>query len=254
MSGVSPRFDLSGRTAVVTGASRGIGAAIAVALAEAGADVVGVSRSADPDGPTGAAVRACGRAFSGISADLADRAQTLALADELVALGPDILMINHGISLRTPAIDYPMAMWDEVLETNLHSAWILAQAVGREMVARGSGKIILTASMLSYQGGITVPAYAASKHGVAGLVKALSNEWAAAGVQINAIAPGYIDTDINTQLMADPEREPQIRTRIPAGRWGRPEDIAGAAVFLAAPASDYVSGTMLAVDGGWLGR
>ena len=251
----STLFDLSGQTAIVTGVRRGIGKAMAAALAEAGADVIGVSLNLDTDGgEVGDAVRAAGRNFEAIRADLSQRETTLELGADLAARGADILVLNHGISMRSPAVEHPIGTWDTVLEVNLHSHWILAQAIGRGMVERGRGKIIFTASMLSYQGGNTVPSYTAAKHGIAGIAKALSNEWAPAGVQVNAIAPGYIDTDINVSLVNDQVRAPKFLDRIPAGRWGRPDDMAGAVVFLASRASDYVSGTLIAVDGGWLSK
>jgi len=250
-------FDLTDKLAVVTGASRGIGLAIATAYAEAGADVVGVSASLEPgDSEVRRAVEGRGREFTAFAADFADHAAVLALADELGALGRpvDILVNNAGTIARAPAVEHPDDVWHRVLQVNLSSQFTLTREVGRRMVARGSGKVIFTASLLSFQGGITVPGYTAAKSGIAGLTKALANEWAAHGVNVNAIAPGYIATDNTTALRADPERERAILARIPAGRWGTAEDLAGAAVFLASPASDYVHGTVLAVDGGWLGR
>ncbi|MEV4711241.1 2-dehydro-3-deoxy-D-gluconate 5-dehydrogenase KduD [Micromonospora sp. NPDC049374] len=249
-------FDLSGRTAVVTGARRGIGLAMAEALAQAGADVVGVSAHLEPEeSEVGRRVRAAGRRFTALRADLADRAAVRRLADELVALGPiDILVNNGGTIARAPAVDHPDELWDHVIEVNLNSQFVLSREVGRTMVERGHGKIIFTASLLSFQGGITVPGYAASKSGVAGLTKALANEWAAHGVNVNAIAPGYIATDNTRALRADPERDQAILARIPAGRWGVADDLGGATVFLASAASDYVNGIVLPVDGGWLGR
>ncbi|MEE6262769.1 SDR family oxidoreductase [Plantactinospora sonchi] len=249
-------FDLSGRTAVVTGARRGIGLAMAEALARSGADVVGVSAQLEPDGSeVERRVRAAGRRFTGLRADLADRAAVHRLARDLTALGPvDILVNNGGTIARTPAVDHPDEMWDHVIEVNLSSQFVLSREIGRTMVERGHGKIIFTASLLSFQGGITVPGYAASKSGVAGLTRALANEWAVHGVNVNAIAPGYIATDNTRALRDDPDRAPAILTRIPAGRWGRADDLGGATVFLASAASDYVNGIVLPVDGGWLGR
>ncbi|GIF64027.1 2-deoxy-D-gluconate 3-dehydrogenase [Asanoa ishikariensis] len=249
-------FDLSGRTAVVTGARRGIGLAMATALAEAGADIVGVSAALEPTGSeVERRVHAAGRRFTALRADFADRADVHRLAAELGALGPiDILVNNAGTIGRAPAADHTDEMWDDVLHVNLTSQFVLSREVGRRMLDRGSGKIIFTASLLSFQGGITVPAYTASKSGLAGLTKALANEWAAHGVNVNAIAPGYVATDNTQALRADPTRNEAIVARIPAGRWGRPADLAGAVVFLAAPASDYVNGIVLPVDGGWLGR
>ncbi|MEU7961027.1 SDR family NAD(P)-dependent oxidoreductase [Micromonospora humida] len=249
-------FDLSGRTAVVTGARRGIGLAMAEALAVAGADVVGVSANMEATGSeVEQRVRAAGRSFTALRTDLADRAAVRRLVADLHDLGPvDILVNNGGTIARTPAAEHPDEMWDHVIEVNLTSQFVLSREIGRAMVARGRGKIIFTASLLSFQGGITVPGYAAAKSGLAGLTRALSNEWAAHGVNVNAIAPGYIATDNTRALREDPERDRAILTRIPAGRWGDATDLAGATVFLAAPASDYVNGIVLPVDGGWLGR
>ncbi|WP_330463776.1 SDR family NAD(P)-dependent oxidoreductase [Micromonospora zamorensis] len=249
-------FDLSGRTAVVTGARRGIGLAMAEALALAGADIVGVSAQLEATGSeVERRVRAAGRKFTALRADLGDRAAVRRLARDITALGPiDILVNNGGTIARTPAAEHPDEMWDHVIEVNLSSQFVLSREIGRTMVERGRGKIIFTASLLSFQGGITVPGYAASKSGVAGLTKALANEWAAHGVNVNAIAPGYIATDNTQALRDDPDRAPAILTRIPAGRWGRAGDLGGAAVFLASAASDYVNGIVLPVDGGWLGR
>ncbi|WP_194821425.1 SDR family NAD(P)-dependent oxidoreductase [Micromonospora sp. S-DT3-3-22] len=249
-------FDLSGRTAVVTGARRGIGLAMAEALAVAGADVVGVSAHLEATGSeVERRVRAAGRSFTALRADLADRAAVRRLVADLHALGPvDILVNNGGTIARAPAAEHSDEIWDHVIEVNLTSQFVLSREIGREMVARGRGKIIFTASLLSFQGGITVPGYAAAKSGLAGLTRALANEWAAHGVNVNAIAPGYIATDNTRALREDPERDRAILTRIPAGRWGDATDLAGATVFLAAPASDYVNGIVLPVDGGWLGR
>ncbi|MEU8254356.1 SDR family NAD(P)-dependent oxidoreductase [Micromonospora inaquosa] len=249
-------FDLSGRTAVVTGARRGIGLAMAEALALAGADIVGVSAQLEADGSeVERRVRAAGRRFTALRADLGDRAAVHRLARDIIALGPvDILVNNGGTIARTPAAEHPDEMWDHVIEVNLSSQFVLSREIGRTMVERGRGKIIFTASLLSFQGGITVPGYAASKSGVAGLTKALANEWAAHGVNVNAIAPGYIATDNTQALRDDPDRDQAILGRIPAGRWGRADDLGGATVFLASTASDYVNGVVLPVDGGWLGR
>jgi 2-deoxy-D-gluconate 3-dehydrogenase len=250
-------FSLGGRLALVTGARRGIGLAIADALAAAGADVIAVSAGQEAGG--GAVrdrVEAHGRRFLGFTADLGDRAAVGDLVARLGALDRpvDILVNNAGTIHRTPAVDHPDDAWDRVLQVNLSAPFLLARALGARMVDRCHGKVIFTASLLSFQGGITVPGYTASKHGVAGLVKALANEWAPHGVNVNGIAPGYIATDNTQALRDDPERSRAILERIPAGRWGRPEDLAGAAVFLASPASDYVHGTIVTVDGGWLAR
>ena len=247
-------FDLGGKVAIVTGANTGIGQAIAVALAEAGADVALAGRS--PADETAERIRALGRGAVPIEADLATTAPVQKVVDEtLAAFGRlDILVNNAGIIRRADAADFSEADWDEVIDTNLKSLFFLCQAAGRHMLGQGSGKIVNIASLLSFQGGIRVPSYAAAKSGVAGLTRALANEWAGRGVNVNAIAPGYIATNNTAALQADETRNRQILERIPAGRWGDPGDIAGAAVFLASSAADYVNGHVLAVDGGWLGR
>ena len=250
-------FSLDGRLAVVTGARRGIGLAVAAAMAWSGADVVGVSRSPDPDGGEARRrVEAAGRRFWAMPADLGDRDAVRGLLQRIDELDRpvDVLICNAGTIYRAPAAEHKLEEWDNVLEVNLTAPFVLAQAIGARMAARGSGKIIFTASLLSFQGGINVVSYTASKHALAGVTKALANEWAPAGVTVNAVAPGYIETDNTRPLREDPARARAILDRIPAGRWGRPEDIAGAVVFLASAASDYVNGTVLAVDGGWLGR
>jgi 2-deoxy-D-gluconate 3-dehydrogenase len=250
------RFRLNGRTALVTGASRGLGAAMARALAEAGADVaLHASQRADTSAARDLST-ACGvRAFA-VSADLAERDAPERLVEETTALlgRIDILVNNAGIIRRADARDYPDADWDEVLQVDLTSVFRLCRAAGRGMLDRGTGKIINIASMLAFQGGTRVPAYAAAKGGVAQLTKALANEWAPRGVNVNAIAPGYMRTDNTQALRDDASRYEAITARIPAGRWGEPDDLAGAVVFLASPASDYVHGYLLAVDGGWLAR
>jgi 2-deoxy-D-gluconate 3-dehydrogenase len=249
-------FDLSGKTALVTGARRGIGAGMALALAEAGADIVGASAQMEADGgEVGAKVRALGRRFTGHAVNFADRGALKAFAARMEGEPIDILVNNAGTIKRTPAADHPEEWWDEVIETNLSAQFLLTQAVGRGMIARGrGGKVIFTASLLTFQGGINVPGYAASKGGVGQLVMAFANEWASKGINVNAIAPGYIATDNTEALRADADRSASILARIPAGRWGTPEDFGGPAVFLASRASDYVSGTILTVDGGWMGR
>ncbi|MEU2339155.1 SDR family oxidoreductase [Streptomyces sp. NPDC006654] len=250
-------FDLTGRLAVVTGARRGIGRAMARALAEAGADVIGVSANLEESG--GAVekdVLAAGRSFEAIRADFADPEAVRALGEDLAGRERpvDILVNNAGTIRRTPAAQHTDADWELVLQVNLTAQFALTRAVGATMVARGQGKVVFTASLLSFQGGITVPGYTAAKHGIAGLTKALANEWAPHGVNVNAIAPGYIATDNTQALQDDPARSKAILERIPAGRWGTADDLAGATVFLASPASDYVHGVTLPVDGGWLGR
>jgi 2-deoxy-D-gluconate 3-dehydrogenase len=251
------RFDLTGRLAVVTGARRGIGRAMARALAEAGADIIGVSANLETSGSdVEKDVTAAGRAFEAIRTDFADPAAVAALGADLAGRERpvDILINNAGTIRRAPAAQHSDADWDLVLQVNLSAQFALARAVGEPMVERGGGKIVFTASLLSFQGGITVPGYTAAKHGVAGLTKALANEWAPHGVNVNAIAPGYIATDNTQALQDDAERSAAILARIPAGRWGTADDLAGATVFLASDAAAYVHGTILAVDGGWLGR
>lgn len=248
-------FDLTGKVAVVTGARRGIGMAMAEGLAAAGADIIGVSVNLEPTGSEiSRRAEALGRSFTAYQTDFADRAAVTALGEQLAARQVDILVNNAGTIRRAPAAEHSDDFWDEVLAVNLSSQFVLSRAVGASMLARGGGKIIFTASLLSFQGGVNVPGYASAKSGVTGLVKALSNEWASRGVTVNAIAPGYIATD-NTQALRDDEnRSRSILERIPAGRWGTASDLAGATVFLASSASDYVSGITLPVDGGWLGR
>lgn len=247
-------FDLSGKVALVTGANVGLGQAIALALAEAGADIASVSRRAAPE--TAEKVIALGRRFTGIEADLSSIAPIASVVEQTIGDlgGLDILVNNAGIIRRADSVDFTEADWDAVIDTNLKSVFFLAQAAGRQMIAQGSGKIINVASMLSFQGGIRVPSYTASKSGLAGLTRLLANEWAAKGVNVNAIAPGYMATDNTTLLREDAKRNAEILGRIPAGRWGDASDIGGAAVFLASRASDYVHGAILPVDGGWLAR
>jgi 2-deoxy-D-gluconate 3-dehydrogenase len=249
-------FSLEGRRALVTGASRGLGKAIAIAFAENGADVGCVSSKPGGCADTAAAVRKAGRQAWELAADLSDRDAVMHLANDAAReMGDiDILVNNAGTIRRHPAAQFPAEDWDAVVRTNLDSVFFLSQAVGRGMLERKRGKIINIASLLSFSGGITVPAYAASKHAVAGLAKALANEWAASGIQVNAIAPGYFETDNTEALRADAKRSAEILGRIPAGRWGRPEDVAGAAVFLSSSAADYVNGHVLVVDGGWMAR
>ena len=250
-------FRLDGRLAVVTGASRGIGAAIAVALAEAGADVIGISRGMHVDGgETGAAVRAAGRGFTGIAADLADADGIAAALAAIDALGRpvDILINNAGIAERSPAEHHTDAQWASVLAVNLTAPFALARELGRGMLERGRGRIVFIASMTTFQGGVNVVSYTAAKSAVAGVVHALANEWAGRGIGVNAIAPGYFETELTMGPNGNPERIAAQTPRIPMGRWGRPEDVAGAAVFLSSDAAAYVHGVVLPVDGGWLVR
>ena len=249
-------FDLSGKIALVTGASRGIGAAIARGLAEAGAEVACHGNSRDPR-ETCAAVEETGRRSLALTADLSDRGTLAGVVAQTIRHfgGLDILVNNAGTCPRKPALEFPEEYWDLTLAVNLTAPFLLSQFAARHMAERGSGgKILNLASMLSFQGGLTVPAYAASKGGIAQLTKALANEWAAKGINVNALAPGYIRTDNNTALREDPVRSRQILERIPAGRWGDPRDVVGAAVFLCSAASDYMHGSVLAIDGGWLSR
>lgn len=249
-------FSLEGRNALVTGASRGLGRAIAIALASSGADVVCASQAISGTDDTALEIRGCGRRAWQVAADLADRVSVLDMADAARdAAGTIDILVNCGGTIeRHAAVDHTMTEWDRVLDTNLTASWMLAQHLGREMVARGHGKIINVASLLSFSGGINVPSYTASKHAVAGLTKALANEWASAGVNVNAIAPGYFRTDNTQALQNNEQRSKDITARIPAARWGESQDIGGAAVFLASSASDYVHGHVLVVDGGWMAR
>jgi len=251
------RFDLTGKVALVTGCKRGIGKAIAEALAEAGADVVGVSASLELQGSDVAtAVEATGRRFYAYQADFNNRKSLYAFIEQVKAdhTQIDILFNNAGTILRKPAADHPDEYWDQVIEINQNAQFILTREIGKDMIARGSGKIIFTASLLTFQGGINVPGYAASKGAIGQLTKAFANEWASKGINVNAIAPGYIATDNTEALRNDPDRSRAILERIPAGRWGQPDDFKGPAVFLASEAADYVHGTVLTVDGGWMAR
>lgn len=247
-------FDLTGKTALVTGAKRGIGRGMAEALAAAGADIIGVSATLAPGSEVEGAVTAMGRSFTAHAVDFSDRAAVSTFAAQIAEAAPDILINNAGTIKRAPAAEHPDDWWDEVIEVNLSAQFILSKAIGAKMAERGSGKIIFTASLLTFQGGITVPGYAASKGGIGQLTKALANEWAGKGVNVNAIAPGYIATDNTQALQDDPARSKAILERIPAGRWGTPADFGGPAVFLASDAARYVHGEILTVDGGWMGR
>lgn len=248
-------FDLRGKVALVTGSKRGIGRAAAVGFAEAGADVALLQRSSD-DTKTRDEILQLGRNSVIVECDLANRQDVLNVVPQVLKqFGQlDILVNNAGIQRRAPAVEFLETDWDDVLQVNLTAIWQLSQAAGREMISRGKGKIINVASLMSFQGGINIPAYAAAKGGLSQLTKALANEWAKHHVNVNAIAPGYIATEINTDLQRNETRNRQILERIPADRWGNPEDLKGAFIYLASTASDYVDGTILTVDGGWMGR
>ena len=247
-------FDLAGKTAVVTGGGRGLGRGISEALLEAGADVIVFGRSPLPQDLADHG-ESLGRRIDHFPLDLADSDAIAATAAAvLVDRRVDVLVNNAGAQDRYPAVDFPLAAWDQVMEVNLRSVFQLCQLFGRPMLERGEGRIVNLASLLSFQGGLTVPAYAASKGAVAQLTKALCNEWAAKGVNVNAVAPGYMATEMNTALLDDPVRREQLLVRIPAGRWGQPEDIGNVVVFLASQAAAYIHGQVLAVDGGWMAR
>lgn len=255
--GVLDSYSLEGKTAIVTGCKRGIGMGMAIGLAEAGADIIGVSATLEESGSAiEKAVTALGRKFTGYACDFSDRASLYEFIKKVKdnSDAPDILVNNAGTILREPAANHPDEYWDKVMEVNLSSQFILSREFGRDMVERGSGKIIFTASLLTFQGGINVPGYSASKGGIGQLTMALANEWAGKGVQVNAIAPGYIATDNTQALQDDPVRSESILGRIPAGRWGKPDDFKGPIVFLSSSASDYVNGHIMVVDGGWMGR
>ncbi len=249
------QFDLTGKTAVVTGCNTGLGKGMAVALAEAGADIAGASNVAD-FAEVEAEVKATGRKFKYYQVDISNREQLYSFINQVKADNKkiDILVNNAGIILRKPAAEHPDEYWDKVIDINLNAQFIIAREFGKQMLENGSGKIVFTCSLLSFQGGINVPGYTASKSAVAGLVKAFANEWGSKGVCVNGIAPGYIATDNTQALREDPERSKAILSRIPAGRWGEPSDFKGPVVFLCSSASDYVNGTILTVDGGWMAR
>jgi len=250
-------FDLTGKTAIVTGVKRGIGKSMADGLAEAGADIIGVSATLELEGSeVEQEVGKTGRNFHGFQCDFSDRKALYAFVKDVQDIGKpiDILVNNAGTILREPAANHPDDYWDQVIEVNLNAQFVLSREFGKDMIERGRGKIIFTASLLTFQGGITVPGYAASKGGIGQLAMALANEWASKGVNVNAIAPGYIATDNTEALRNDPERSAAILSRIPAGRWGEADDFKGPVVFLASSASDYMHGTTMLVDGGWMGR
>ena len=252
-----PIFDLTGKVALVTGCKRGIGYAIAEGLAAAGADIIGVSATLElQQSDIEKSVIALGRKFYAYQCDFSDRTQLYAFLEKVTKEHEniDILVNNAGTILRNPAVDHSDEYWDSVLEINLSAQFILSRALGAKMIERGNGKVIFIASLLSFQGGINVPGYAAAKGGIASLTKALANEWASKGVNVNAIAPGYIETNNTEALRNDPDRSTSILQRIPANRWGKPSDFAGPAIFLASDAANYVHGTILTVDGGWMGR
>jgi 2-dehydro-3-deoxy-D-gluconate 5-dehydrogenase len=249
-------FDLTGKTALVTGCNKGIGKGMALGLAKAGADIIGVSSSLKPGSEVEKEVQALGRKFSSYQCDMSDRESIYSFLKKVLEENPtiDILINNAGTILRQPIAEHSDENWDRVLNINLDAPFILAREIGKQMLQRGSGKIIFTCSLLSFQGGILVPGYAASKGALSSLIKAFANEWAGKGVNVNGIAPGYIATDNTEALRNDEERSRSILGRIPANRWGQPEDFKGPVVFLASEASDYVHGTILTVDGGWMGR
>ena len=249
-------FSIAGKKALVTGCSRGIGRAMAVALAEAGADIIGVSTSLAPGSETEKSITALGRKFWSYAADMGDRSALYGFIAKVKTEHPqiDILVNNAGTIMRKPVAEHPDEYWDQVLNVNLDAQFILTREIGKEMIERGAGKIVFTCSLLSFQGGINVPGYAASKGALSSLVKAFANEWASKGINVNGIAPGYISTDNTEALRNDPGRSKSIMDRIPAGRWGEPEDFKGPVVFLCSDAAAYVHGTILVVDGGWMGR
>lgn len=255
--GILKSFDLTGKTALVTGCNKGIGRAMALGLAEAGADIIGVSASLGLSGSeVEKEVRSVGRNFKAYQADFSDRESIYQFIEKVFEenLSVDILVNNAGTIMRAPAAEHSDAYWDRVIDINLDAQFILAREIGKHMLRRGSGKIVFTCSLLSFQGGINVPGYAASKGAVASLVRALANEWAGKGVNVNGIAPGYIATDNTEALRKDADRSTSILSRIPAGRWGEADDLKGAVVYLASVAANYVHGEILTVDGGWMGR
>ena len=254
--GILDLFKLDGKTALVTGCRRGIGRGFAQALAEAGADIVGVSATLEEDSEVGKDIAERGKSFKGYACDFSDREAVHAFANQVKKdIGQvDILINNAGTIMRAPAVEHSDEYWDKVIEVNLNAQFVLSREFGKEMVARGEGKIVFTASVLTFQGGITVPGYAAAKGGIGQLTMALANEWASKGVNVNSIAPGYIATDNNQALRDDAARNEQLMVRIPAAKWGSPDDLKGAVVWLSSRASDYAHGSIVVVDGGWMGR
>jgi 2-deoxy-D-gluconate 3-dehydrogenase len=254
--GILDLFKLDGKTALVTGCRRGIGRGFAQALAEAGADIVGVSATLEEDSEVCKDIAERGKSFKGYACDFSDREAVHAFANQVKKdIGQvDILINNAGTIMRAPAVEHSDEYWDKVIEVNLNAQFVLSREFGKEMVARGEGKIVFTASVLTFQGGITVPGYAAAKGGIGQLTMALANEWASKGVNVNSIAPGYIATDNNQALRDDAARNEQLMVRIPAAKWGSPDDLKGAVVWLSSRASDYVHGSIVVVDGGWMGR
>ncbi len=257
MNFLEAKFSLMGKVALVTGCKRGIGMSMAIALAKAGADIIGVSATMEESGSeVENIITSLGQKFKGYSCDFGDREALYAFIGQVKSEFPriDILVNNAGTIDRAPAVEHPDEMWDRVIEINQNSQFILTREIGRDMIERGSGKVVFTASLLTFQGGLTVPSYAASKGAIGQMTMAFANEWASKGVNVNAIAPGYIATDLNVALRADATRSEQIMARIPAGRWGTPEDFAGPIVFLCSDASSYMHGTIITIDGGWMGR
>ena len=254
--GILDLFKLDGKTALVTGCRRGIGRGFAQALAEAGADIVGVSATLEEDSEVGKDIAERGKSFKGYACDFSDREAVHAFANQVKKdIGQvDILINNAGTIMRAPAVEHSDEYWDKVIEVNLNAQFVLSREFGKEMGARGEGKIVFTASVLTFQGGITVPGYAAAKGGIGQLTMALANEWASKGVNVNSIAPGYIATDNNQALRDDAARNEQLMVRIPAAKWGSPDDLKGTVVWLSSRASDYVHGSIVVVDGGWMGR
>jgi 2-dehydro-3-deoxy-D-gluconate 5-dehydrogenase len=249
-------FRVDNKLALVTGCSSGIGKAVAIELANSGADIIGVSSSLTADSEVAKAVQAAGKKLYPYQADFSSRESVTQFLEKVKADHPviDILINNAGSIMRKPAAEHPDEYWDKIMDINLNSQFVITREIGKRMVEQQHGKIVFTCSLLSFQGGINVPGYAASKGAISSLLKAFANEWAGQGVNVNGVAPGYIATDNTIQLRNDPERSAAILSRIPANRWGTPEDMAGAFVFLASPASDYLSGSIITVDGGWMGR